>query len=125
MNPLGVGIDLVYVPRIRRLVDTYEERFLKRVFTFEEIQYARIKKNPYQALAGAFAVKEAFYKALGGYSGFHFQEVTLVREKPSGKPFLKLSGRAEEIFHKKGGQKIDLSLSHDFDYTIAIVQIWG
>lgn len=125
MNPLGVGIDLVYIPRVKKIVETYGERFLSKVFTPEEIQYAQNKKNSYQALASAFAVKEAFYKAIGGYPGFRFQEISLLREETKRKPSLKLLGRAKEIFQKRGGQKIDLSISHDFDYTIAIVQIWG
>lgn len=101
MNPLGIGIDLVYVPRIKKLIETYGERFLRKVFTPEEIHYAQNKKNSYQALASAFAVKEAFYKAIGGYPGFRFQDISLLREESKGRPFLKLSGRAEKIFQKK------------------------
>ncbi len=125
MTPLGVGIDLVYIPRIKNLIDRYQIKFLKRVFTEEELAYALRKKDPSQALASAFAVKEAFYKAMGGYSPFRFKEITLLRCPLTGKPFIKLSGVAEEIFKKRKGKKIDLSLSHDFNYTIAIVQIWG
>lgn len=125
MKPLGVGIDLVYVPRIKNLIDRYQIRFLKRVFTEEEIAYALRKKDPALAFSSAFAVKEAFYKALGGFSPFRFKEISLLRDSATGKPYLKLSGFAKEIFKKRGGKKIDLSLSHDFNYTIAIVQLWG
>ncbi|MGC8872189.1 MAG: holo-ACP synthase [Caldimicrobium sp.] len=125
MTFLGVGIDLVYIPRIKNLINRYQIRFLTRLFTEEELDYAFKKRNPSQALASAFAVKEAFYKALGGYSPFRFKEISLARCPSTGKPFVRLSGRAEEIFKERKGQKIDLSLSHDFNYTIAIVQIWG
>lgn len=125
MKFLGLGIDLVYIPRIKRLLEIYGERFLKRIFNSEEIEYALKKTKACEALAGAFAVKEAFYKALGGYSSFSFKDLTLLRESSIGKPILKLQGKAEEIFYKKGGKKIDLSLSHDFQYTIAIVILWG
>lgn len=125
MKPLGIGIDLVYIPRIKSLIDRYQIRFLNKIFTEEEIAYALKKKDPSQALAGAFAVKEAFYKALGGYSPFRFREISLLRCESTGKPYIRLSGSAEEAFKKKGGKKIDLSLSHDFNYTIAIIQLWG
>ncbi len=125
MKPLGVGIDLVYIPRIKKLLETYRERFLKKVFNQEEIEYAFSKRKPWEALASSFAAKEAFYKALGGYTPFSFSEITLIRGTPLSKPILKLQGRAKEIFHSKGGLKIDLSLSHDFEYTIAIVSLWG
>lgn len=125
MLPLGVGIDLVYVPRIKNLLKRYQIRFLKKIFTEEEIIYAFQKKDPVFPLASAFAVKEAFYKALGGYTPFRFKEISLIRDKSSGKPYIRLSGLAEDIFKKRGGKKIDLSLSHEFNYTIAIVHLWG
>lgn len=125
MNPLGVGIDLVYIPRIKRLCETYKERFLKRVFTSEELNYALRKRNPFPALASAFAVKEAFFKSLRGYSPFNFQEISLVRDPLTGAPEIHLTGKTEKIFKERGGEKILLSLSHDCEYTIAIVYIWG
>ena len=125
MHPLGVGIDIVYVPRIKNLLERYKTRFLKKIFTEEEIAYAFRKKDPTLPLSSAFAVKEAFYKALGGYRPFCFKEISLLRDKTSGRPCIVLSGLAEELFKKRGGKKIDLSISHDFNYTIAIVQLWG
>lgn len=122
--PLGIGIDLLYIPRIKNLMDTYGERFLKKVFNQEEIEYAFNKAKPYEALANAFAVKEAFYKAVGGYSPFSFKEITLIRGENK-KPSLLLQGKAKEIFEERGGKKIDLSMSHNFEYTIAIVYLWG
>lgn len=125
MNPLGIGIDLLYIPRFKKILENYQKRFLAKIFNVEEIEYAYSKLKPWEALAGAFSVKEAFFKAIGGYSPFSFKEITLVRSPLNGKPFLKLQGRAKETFLKKGGIKIDLSLSHDYEYTIAIVYLWG
>ncbi len=124
MKPLGIGLDLVYLPRFKRLYELYNQRFLQKLFTEEEIEYALKKKNFLPSLASAFAVKEAFYKALGGYEGFSFKEISLLRDPLTKAPSLKLSGKAQEIFIQKGGFKIDLSLSHNFEYVIAIVQVW-
>lgn len=122
---LGLGIDLIYTPRIKKLLETYKERFLKKFFNQEEIDYALKKTKVWEALAASFAIKEAFYKAIGGYSPFSFKDISLIRHSSNGKPYLKLYGKAEEIFQKKGGKKIDLSISHDFQYTIAVVILWG
>ncbi|MFN3567776.1 MAG: holo-ACP synthase [Caldimicrobium sp.] len=122
--PLGIGIDLLYIPRIKNLMETYGERFLKKVFNQEEIDYALKKAKPYESLASSFAVKEAFYKAIGGYSPFSFKEITLIRAE-NDKPSLILHGKAKEIFEERGGKKIDLSLTHNFEYAIAIVYLWG
>ncbi|MCX7613651.1 MAG: holo-ACP synthase [Caldimicrobium sp.] len=125
MNPIGVGIDLVFVPRLTEIYQRYGERFLKRVFTEEEIKYAFKKRNPFYSLASAMAAKEAYYKAVGGYFPFKFKEISLMRDKERGFPRLDLSGKALEIFKKLHGEKILLSISHDFNYTIAIVHIFG
>jgi len=124
MQPLGVGLDLVYVPRLKNLIERFQTRFLTRLFTEEEIAYALKKRDPTYALASAFAVKEAFYKALGGYPSFRFKEISLHRT-PEGRPWVKLTGEAKKVFKERGGEKIHLSLSHDGDYTIAIVELWG
>lgn len=125
MIPLGLGVDLLYIPRIKRLVEEYKDQFLHRVFTREELQYAFKKVKPWEALSSAFAAKEAFYKALGGYPSFKFKEISLNHDPKTGKPFLLLTGKAQELFKARGGKKIELSLSHNFEYTIAIVSLWG
>lgn len=125
MKPLGLGIDLVNTSRIKKLCELYGERFLKKLYTHEELSYAFSKRNPYPSLAGSFAVKEAFYKAIGGYSPFRFREISLIRDPLTGRPLLRLSGKAKEVFHDRGGQEVLLSISHESDYTIAIVHLFG
>ena len=38
MDLIGIGIDLVYIPRIQRLLNQYGERFLRKIFSEEEIK---------------------------------------------------------------------------------------
>jgi holo-[acyl-carrier protein] synthase len=125
MDLIGIGIDLVYIPRIQRLLNQYGERFLKKIFSEEEIEYSLKRKNTAFHLASSFASKEAFFKAVGGYSPFSFKEIILKRDFEKGTPFLELKGKAEEIFKKRGGKKILLALSHENEYTISIVVILG
>lgn len=51
---IGLGIDLVYIPRIERLFLKYGENFLKRAFHPKEIQtfYSIKNNNNFQFLAG-------------------------------------------------------------------------
>ena len=68
---LGIGVDTVDMDRVKRLVKEYGQRFLDRVFTEGEIEYAlRSDVRLHERLAGRFAIKEAVMKALGtGKSG--------------------------------------------------------
>ena len=117
----GLGIDLVEEDRIRRLRNRYGERFLRRFFTEEEVAYAFKKSSPDRSLAAAFAVKEAFGKALGtGVSGFGFKEVSLVRDPIAGKPEVRLYGQAEALFRKKAN-RLWVSVTHEAGLAVAVV----
>ncbi len=77
----GIGIDLIEVERIRRQLDR-SDRFIKRIFTPDEIVYCESKKNKAQNYAARFAAKEAFFKALGtGWrSGLAFNHVEIIND---------------------------------------------
>lgn len=62
-----IGIDLVEVPRIRAAYERHGERFLARVFTQAEADYALAARGErrFERLAVRFAAKEALVKAVG------------------------------------------------------------
>ncbi len=107
---VGTGIDIVEIPRIRKAVETWGERFLLRVFNSEEIAYARAHTVPYPHYAGRFAAKEAIYKALGDRT-LTWKDLTIVND-PHGKPFCRL-----QTSTFKG--RIHLSISHSKFYAVA------
>jgi len=109
MDLIGIGVDLVHIPRIENLLNKYGSKFLKKVFSEEETEYALKRKNTAFHLASSFASKEAFFKAVGGYSPFSFKEIILKRNPQTGSPL----------------EKIYLALSHENEYTISIVIILG
>ena len=123
---LGLGIDIAEVPRVREAIERYGERFLRRVFTPAEVAYCRQHKNCYDRFAARFAAKEAAMKALGtGWrGGVSWRQIEVVN-LPSGKPSLKLSGKALEIYHRLGGSNLVLSLTHTADHSLAEVIIEG
>ena len=123
---VGLGIDIEEVSRVRGAIERYGENFLNRVFTPHEIAYCSKKRNPYERFAARFAAKEAGMKALGtgwrrGISWRDFE----VSHAPGGKPVLKLSGVALEIYGQLGGTNIALSLTHTASQAMAEVIIEG
>jgi holo-[acyl-carrier protein] synthase len=119
---IGTGIDLAEVPRIRASVERFGDKFLTRVYTKLERNYVERKANKYERYAARFAAKEAGMKALGtGWrSGvtWHDFEVTNL---PSGRPTLRLHGRAREIAEQLGIKHISLSLTHTAENGMAFV----
>jgi holo-[acyl-carrier protein] synthase len=108
----GVGIDIIEVARIKEMVEK-NPRFLKRVFTPQEIDYCTGKKNKYQNLAARFTAKEAFFKALG--NRIPWTEVGVINLH-SGKPNLEFRSQEKLSF-----KKAEISLSHLQEYAIAVV----
>lgn len=123
---VGLGIDIEEVSRVRGAIERYGENFLTRVFTSHEIDYCSKKRNPYERYAARFAAKEAGMKALGtGWRrGITWRDFE-VSHAPGGKPVLKLSGVALEIYGQMGGTNIALSLTHTANQAMAEVIIEG
>jgi holo-[acyl-carrier protein] synthase len=116
----GIGVDLVNIPRMRGVIDRWQERFLRRVFTEEEIAYCRARRDPVPHFAARFAAKEAGLKALGTglRLGVSWRELEVRRERGQA-PVLVLSGRSREIGRSRGGSRMLLALTHEGDYALA------
>ena len=117
---MKIGIDIVNNKRVKKIYERYGERFLKKVFTDEEINYSMKRKNFIESLSARFAVKEAFLKAIGkGLGEISLKEIEVRREK--GAPFLKVYGKAKEIL---GNKKVEISITHDKDYSIGVCIVY-
>lgn len=103
---IKTGNDIVYIPRLIKSLEN--EDFVKKVFSPSE----SVGKRP-EHLAGIFASKEAFFKAIG--QKVDWLEIEIIKEK-SGKPIMRVSSELKERF---GIENIELSISHDADYAIA------
>ena len=122
----GIGVDLAQISRLRRVVERWSDRFLRRVFTEAEIAYCRGRRDPIPHLAARFAAKEATLKALGtGLSmGVNWRELEVRRERGQA-PTMVLTGRSEAIARAKGASRVLLSLTHDGDYAMAQAMLVG
>jgi holo-[acyl-carrier protein] synthase len=116
----GVGVDLVSIPRMRTTIERWQDRFVERVFTDDEIAYCRSRRDPAPHFAARFAAKEAGFKALGTglQMGVRWRELEVRRERQQA-PTLVLSGRARDIGLGLGGSRMLLSLTHEGDYALA------
>jgi holo-[acyl-carrier protein] synthase len=115
---LKTGIDIIEISRIQAVLDRHGERFLKRVFSDQEILECRGRAD---ALAVRFAAKEAASKALGtGIGPISWCEVETLHRR-SGEPYLVLHGTAEKIAQELGLAVWAVSLSHSRENAIAVV----
>ena len=124
----GNGIDIIDINRIRKVIDKYGNRFKKRCFSENEIERSDKRLNSVESYAKRYAAKEACAKALGtGLArGVFWKDIEVVNNK-YGKPFIKLHGKAKDIFRnmdKASDTKIEVSLSDEKKYAIANVTIY-
>ncbi|HIE05290.1 MAG TPA: holo-ACP synthase [bacterium (Candidatus Stahlbacteria)] len=104
-----VGVDIIEIARIRRSYERFHNRFLNRIFTEGEIEYAFEFKDPFAHLAVRFAAKEAMFKATGKL--IPYSDIEVIDHPPT----IRINGRVKE--------DISISLSHSQNQAIAIV-LW-
>ncbi len=117
-----MGVDLVEVKRVEKACRHWGERFKARIFTPAELELCEGRP---QCLAARFAAKEAVAKALGtGIGPVDWKEIEVLRDG-SGKPCLKLSGKALERAMELGVKGWSISLAHSRTMAVAIVVGWS
>ncbi len=104
---MRIGIDLVQISEFQTRLG--EAGGLDKVFLDSEREHT---KSP-ESLAGAFAAKEAFFKAMGKKGDW--LEVWVEKDQ-WGKPML----RSKMV---EAGREIQVSISHSGDYAVAMVVI--
>lgn len=114
---IGIGIDLAEVERYR-----FPERelawFARKVYTEEEMAYAMRKRHWPERLAGFYAAKEATRKAFGHAIPWRLVGVSHER---SGKPVVRLYGKAEQLIAKRNVRTIHLTITHSATTAAAVV----
>jgi holo-[acyl-carrier protein] synthase len=111
---LGIGVDLVDVPRMERaLTSPWADRFITRVFSPEEIAICEHAPKPAESFAARFAAKEALAKALGtGFSRGVAPVMIVVQGGERTRPSLELRGKALEVARSLRVARIHVSLTH-------------
>ena len=123
---IGLGIDHVQSKRMKEMLLKWVDRVENRVFDEGELEYSKSKGETHLHLAARFAAKEALFKALGkGLSeGMTWTDVKVVNDE-SGKPFIELKRRAQDIADEMGVKTIHVSLTPTEDCSVAVVILEG
>ncbi len=100
-----IGTDIIRISRIEKSIA--RNSFIASVFTEKELEYAKKAGT----LAGIFAAKEAYFKALGTGINSRLNRIEILHGS-SGKPYL------------NGVENADVSISHDGDFAVATVILW-
>lgn len=118
---LAVGADLQQIDEVRESIETFGERYIRRVYTDREIaDCAGRPSEVARAFAARFAAKEAVFKILG-------EEEVIARWREievrfdSGHPVVALRGGAAQLASRQGIATIALSLSQSSGTAAAVV----
>jgi len=114
---VGLGVDICEIARMERALARHPT-MRDRVFTAEEIAYCEGKARPAESYAGRFAAREATIKALGGYRGKRWQDISVVRA-PSGAPTVRLAGHARSRADSLGVSQVLLTFTHERTNAVA------
>lgn len=117
---ISCGTDIIEVDRVRTSIENVGEKFLKKVFTDNEIRYCESKKTQkYQHYAGRFAAKEAVFKAISRQLEDKYSvcwKDIEVENDSQGRPSVNLFN-----VDMKKIENIDISISHCKSYATANV----
>lgn len=113
MAVLGIGVDVVDLERFARTLER-TPTLRTRLFTPDEAEL------PLESLAGRFAAKEAFVKAMTAPGGMSWQDIEVVKGSV-GEPLFQLSGAALDRANELGMTTAHLSISHDTIVATAFV----
>lgn len=103
-----IGIDIVKIDRFK----TWDDKNFKKFLHPKELEYLLLLENDQRKIefiAGRWAAKEAIFKAVNHKIAFNQIWIDSVNKKPE--------------VHCDFLPKIELSISHDGEYAIAMVNI--
>jgi holo-[acyl-carrier protein] synthase len=116
-----VGCDVIDVEDVQNSLDTFGNRYLRKVFTEREIDDCQ-GRNRAQRLAARFAAKEAVIKAFAEPGmPFPLREIEVTRDGPL--PVLRLHGAIADRARRQGWVSSSLSLSHADCHAMAVVVV--
>ncbi len=119
-----VGIDMVLVSRVSKALEN--QAFYDKILNEVEKEYIFTKRRANKdveakSVSGLYAAKEAVLKAFGVgiTNGYGLKDVTIDHTE-LGAPIVVLSDKLKKLMKKNKKNDINLSISHDGEYAIAI-----
>lgn len=113
MTMISNGIDIVQISRLDKL--KINDNFMKKIFRDNELNYIKKHNNSSKTIAGMYAAKEAFLKAIKkGINDYALIDIEIIHDSNSA-PYILLHNTLDNSNYKS----ISISISHDGDYAIA------
>jgi holo-[acyl-carrier protein] synthase len=113
-----IGVDIIETERVAQSIVRFGDRFLRRVYTDQELLYCQGQVG---SLAARWAAKEAVSKALGtGIGAVQWREIEVINDA-NRCPSVRLHGAAAELASRQAISQFFISLSHTKDHAIAFV----
>ena len=118
----GIGTDIADCARVGSIYAKHGHHFVKNILTPAELERMAELKDPKEFIAGRWAAKEAFSKALGTgmCADCAFVEIEVLSDD-RGKPFIKLYASTAATAERLGIVRIHVSISHERDFATAFV----
>jgi holo-[acyl-carrier protein] synthase len=119
---IGIGSDLVHIPRMEELIEKHGDRIAERILTEHELSEFQMQIKPAAYLAKRFAAKEAASKAFGtGFrNGLSLRHIGVINNS-QGQPVLSFTEKAIELKQTQNIGRCFLTISDDHDYATAFV----
>jgi holo-[acyl-carrier protein] synthase len=114
---VGLGVDICDIDRMARALARHP-KMRERVFSAEERAYCDSKARPAESYAGRFAAREAVIKALGGYRGKRWRDVSVSRA-PTGAPAIELGGNAKVRADLLRVDRVLITFTHERTHAVA------
>ena len=111
---IRAGTDIVEVNRVRKIIKSYGNKFISKIFTKAEIVYCNSQNDPAVHFAGKFSAKESIKKALSKefrISTLKFNKLSILNDD-NGRPYLDTN-----LFPISN---LDISISHTKTHAISV-----
>lgn len=123
---VGTGIDIIEIERVGAIMKRQPGLVARILREEERVALTSLsERRSSEYVAGRFAAKEAFSKAIGTGIGkdLSFHDIEVWKE-PSGKPAIRLASDAHaRLFADAQDVRFHVSISHSKEYAVAQVII--
>ena len=118
----GIGTDIVEVERVEKIYTRHGHHFVKNILTPRELALLDGKTGKAEFIAGRWAAKEAFSKALGTGMCLEcaFVEIEILPDERNS-PHVTLYAETAKTAERLGIRGIHVSISHERHYAVATV----
>ncbi len=113
MDVVGIGTQVMECARVRRLIETHGDAFLRQVYTDRETRLCNGKKHSTEHFTAIWAAKEAVLRSLGTSwkRGVNLTEIEVVCDN-GGAPQVVVTGATQELMAARGVGGVLLTMAH-------------